>query len=547
MEDSAMYALQDIPGKGKGLVATKNIPKGTRILSERPVVTIPEGQQSDKLLKRHISKQVEALDENERRSFLSLHNIYPYKEDVEQFFGIIRTNALPIEENGIGGAILLEACRINHSCHNNARKHWNNRIGRHTVHALREITEGEEITIYYLGLDNIREVRRQKLQNKFGFLCSCSVCSLSTAESEENDQRLQKIQYLDDLVGHECMAMNFSERVLRYVDERIQLDNKQGPDDPGIPRAYLDAAQIAIASGDLARGRVFVERAVEGWRIAQGSDSNEVIEYTPLARNPASLPLYGLSMKWKTSLKDVPSQLHPKDFEHWLWRREQPKKTSQSGQLSSLRNQNIFPGFSDLPNSNRSSSTLFRDFEATYQSTRHWCFLGEISESLTLHNLELELTDINGKMIPLHFNTPGRGSEFAPALIQKGHTVAVLYAERHTFIYGDPGIKLEDPQMLKVFKLIPILSALSGILTYPKIFPMSLKELLELSDQIQQFSGAVNKIRTCHGCNKKVALSNRCGKCSFFWYCDSVRPQYPQNIKQRLTFFPLGLPEDWLV
>ncbi|KAG5988200.1 hypothetical protein E4U52_006812 [Claviceps spartinae] len=35
-----IYALQDVPGKGKGLVATKHIPKGTRITSEEALFTI---------------------------------------------------------------------------------------------------------------------------------------------------------------------------------------------------------------------------------------------------------------------------------------------------------------------------------------------------------------------------------------------------------------------------------------------------------------------------------------------------------------------------
>jgi hypothetical protein len=144
MDDGSMYILQDIAGKGKGLIATKNIAKGTRILSEHPVVTIPEGRHSDAWLKRHISEQVESLDDDEQRSFLSLHN----------------------------------------------------------------------------------------------------------------------------LVGRECTAMNFPDRVLRYVDERIQLYNRQGPDNPSLPMAYLDAAQIAIANSDFARGRIFAERVVEEWRIA---------------------------------------------------------------------------------------------------------------------------------------------------------------------------------------------------------------------------------------------------------------------------------------
>jgi hypothetical protein len=40
---------------------------------------------------------------------------------------------------------------------------------------------------------------------------------------------------------------------LRYVDQQIRLYNEQGPDDNGLLRAFLDAAQIAIANGDLAR------------------------------------------------------------------------------------------------------------------------------------------------------------------------------------------------------------------------------------------------------------------------------------------------------
>ncbi|XP_014554312.1 hypothetical protein COCVIDRAFT_39748 [Bipolaris victoriae FI3] len=432
MKYGSIYILQDIEGKGKGLVATKNIAKGTRIISERP-----------------------------------------------PFFSIIRTNALPIEENGTAGGIFLEACRINHCCNNNVQKHWNKRIGRHTVHPLRDIVESEDITIYYLGLDGIRDVHRQKLQDKLGFLCACCVCSLPAEESEENDQRLKRIQYLDDPVGRECMAMKFSERVLRYVDERIQLHDRQGPDDAGLPRAYLDAAQIAIANGDLARGRIFAERAVEAWRIASGPDSSEVIEYAALARNPATFSLYGLSMKWKKSLEDVPSQFHSTDFEHWLWRRDKPKEIHQSGQLTRLH----------------------RDTKDPYQPMRHWCFLGEITNSITLHHLELELADINDKRISLHFNTIGRGSELDIASVQNGCTVAVLYAERHTFTYGDTGIKPQDPQMLK-------------------IFPIALDKLLELSDRIQQCSGAMNQIKMCHGCDKKTILMNRCGKCSLFWYCD---------------------------
>ncbi|KAL5114259.1 hypothetical protein ACEQ8H_007868 [Pleosporales sp. CAS-2024a] len=409
----------------------------------------PKDHGSNEWLKEHISQQVASLDESQRRSFLSLHNIYAYKEDYEQFIGIIRTNALPIEDDDIGGGIFLDACRINHSCDNNSQKYWNNRIKQHTIHALRDIPKDEEITIYYLGIDSVREVRQRKLQEKFGFSCSCSVCSLPPAESRENDKRLTRIQCLDDLVEKECMEMNFSQTTLGYVDERIQLYEKQRSGDVGLTRAYFDAAQIASANGDLARGRIFLERAVEGWRVAQGSDSAEVIDFTSLARNPAKLPLYGISTKWKTSMDEVPSHLGPKDFEDWLWRRAQPSNMHQLEQFASLRDRKIFPDFSALPSSNHFSLLPRQDPGGVSPLSRHWCFLGEVSDSRTLHHLELELADVNGHKLPLHINTPGLGHEPAFAQVQKGHSVAVLYAANHTFMYGDPGINLENLQMFK--------------------------------------------------------------------------------------------------
>jgi hypothetical protein len=462
MEGGSMYTLRDVPGKGLGLVANETIPKGTRILEERPTITTPEGQRSDEWLKTHISEQVDSLDEHQRQSFLSMHNLYPYKDTREQYIGIFRTNGLPIEENGVGGGIFLEACRINHDCHNNAQKHWNERIGQHTVHALKEIPKGKEITIYYLGRDSSREVRRQKLQDKFGFLCSCRLCSLESAESQKDDRIMARIDQLDDLIGKECMSMNFSLQTLRYVDEQVRLYNEQRPGSSGTARAYFDAAQITLVNGDLARGSVFVERAVEGWRVAYGSDSKEVIDHTPFMRDPTKLPVNRTSTRWKTSLEEALPQLDSADFEDWLWRREKPKVPGQS---TSLRNRDIFPSFADLPVKSRFESGPLESFGDRDRPSHHWCLLAEIVSSMTLHHLELQLTDADLESFPLHFNTAGRGNEMESTKILEGYTVAVLYAKRRAFMYGDPGIDHVDPRMLKVRDCHPACNILLRLLT----------------------------------------------------------------------------------
>jgi hypothetical protein len=178
------------------------------------------------------------------------------------------------------------------------------------------------------------------------------------------------------------------------------------------------------------------------------------------------------------TLGEVPPQFDSNDFEDWLWRREQPEQVERSkqpkrvkrseepkrveqsekpkrvdrpeqpkifeqlGQFTNLRNREIFPDFTSLP--------LRSGLVEATPASPHWCFLGEIVGFMTLHHLELNLTDVDNNSLPLHFNTAGLGTEITTKQIRKGYTVAVLYARRQSFMYGDPGIKLVDPRMLKV-------------------------------------------------------------------------------------------------
>ncbi|OAL54572.1 hypothetical protein IQ07DRAFT_628371 [Pyrenochaeta sp. DS3sAY3a] len=497
-----IYALQDVPEKGKGLVAREKISKGTRILSEEAVVTLSESVGSERL-RTSICKQVEALSENQRREFLSMHNIHPYRNAAEQYLGIFRTNSLPAEAIGDQGAIFLEACRINHACDNNAQKSWNEKIKRHTVHALRDINKGEEITITYLGPLKNRKARQEVLQRKFDFTCLCHLCSLPPEQSQESDRRLQEIHRLDgviDQLGTDGILVS-PLRTLRYFDQQVRLYNEQGREDVGFAQAFVNAAQLVIANSDLARGRVFMQRAASVWKTTLGDDSTQAIKHKALAQDPSKYQLFGVSKKWKTKVDEIPQglELKPSDFEDWLWRREKAKAL---GQLANPRNRATFPGFTDLPAENNVDLEYYeRSIVGTYRPRRHWCFFGEIVDFASLLRLQMELKDVDGTTIPLYFYTDGRGSELVPGKVQKGYTVAILYAERHAFMFGEPGIRHEDPRMIK-------------------IFPLSLDKLLALNDQVQQFSVEINGLRLCHACGEKAASLQRCGKCSSFWYCN---------------------------
>jgi Heterokaryon incompatibility protein (HET)/SET domain len=445
----SIYALQDVPGRGIGLVAREKIFKGTRILSEEAVVTVSESVGS-KRLRTSICQQVEALSENQRRDFLSMHNIHPYRNAAEQYLGIVRTNSLPAEAVGDKGAIFLEACRINHACDNNAQKNWNEKIKRHTVHALRDINKGEEITITYIGPLKNRKARQKVLQEKFDFTCLCRLCSLPPEQSQESDRRLEEIHRLDgviDQLGTEGLLVS-PLRTLHYFDQQVRLYNEQGREDVGFAQAFVNAAQLVIANSDLARGRVFAERAASVWKTTLGGDSTEAIEHGALTQDPSKYELFGISTKWKTKVNEVPQGLEPGDFEDWLWKREKPQRP---GQLVDLRNRTTFPGFIDLPGENVVDLDFYeRSNLGTYRPRRHWCFFGEIVDFASLLRLQMEIKDVDGTTIPLYFYTDTRGSELAPGQVQKGYTVAILYAKRHAFMFCEPGIRHEDPQMIKV-------------------------------------------------------------------------------------------------
>ncbi|KAG6095254.1 hypothetical protein E4U30_002606 [Claviceps sp. LM220 group G6] len=494
-----MYVLQDIPRKSKGLVATRNILKGTRILCEEPLFTIPIVPDFQRERFGLIHRQVASLSDDQRNAFLSMHNIYPPRDPIEGYVGIFETNSLPASAGGSQTAqtrgIYLEACRLNHDCQGNAVYSWNPRIERITVHAIRDINAGEEITVPYVEFLKPRESRQSALKDSFHFTCRCSLCSLPDEQNQERDRKIaQTVRlgelYLDDFAFYPL-------RALGYVDAQTRLLNELYQEGSGFPFSYQFATPMAFIRGDLARARIFAQRALSSFVTIQGSDGEEPIEYADMIKNPEDhSKRYPYPKDWKTSVDDVPKGLEPEEFENWLWKREARKLTTAPAQPMSPRSQSLFSGFADLAYKND------MDAAGSFQS-RHSCFLGEIVETLVPHPLDLKIRDIHGKTVELHFYTEDEGTELVPSQYQKGHTVAVLNASQYVFKYGPRGIRHTDPKMMK-------------------IFPISLAKMLELNDQVQKFSfPQQNGTSVCHGCGKNAAASSmrRCGKCLSFWYC----------------------------
>jgi hypothetical protein len=315
-----LYILTPLPGKGQGLIAVQDISKGTRIISEKPLFRIPRSGIGieQPALEKAIDRKLSLLSQDGQRAFLSLYNNAP--GDSYPLSGIVKTNALPLGTCASEGGLFPEASRINHACVPNCQHTWNDNIGEETIHAVRRISKGEEITISYADTGTF-ESRRRHLKKSFAFNCTCELCSLPEAAREVSDNRQGEIKRLDELIGDGSRLFSNPDRCLEDVHTLLTLLEAENITDARVPRAYYDALQIAIAHGDQARAKVFAQRAYEARLCCEGDDSPLTTRMKSLVARPAEHQLFGTSSRWRLSEKMIPKTLEGERFEAWLWRR----------------------------------------------------------------------------------------------------------------------------------------------------------------------------------------------------------------------------------
>lgn len=316
-EDQPLYSIHSIPGKGRGLIARSRISKGTRVLVESPLFTA-RNMSSTSSMERDIAAKLKSLSKAQQRQFLSLHNNFPGKNPCS---GIVKTNALPCGSDSPMGGIYPTICLINHSCLANAHNNWNEVAEHETIHALRDIEEGEEITISY-DKGETSAARRLHLKDAFGFDCTCPLCLLTSDQVEASDARRVQINRLDSSIGNASTVLNKPDDALAACHSLAELLKEEYDVSVGVrlARLYYDAFQICITHGDQARASVFATLAYESRVVCEGEDSPAVGRMKGFMANPKSHRNFGTSKRWRTEKTMVPKSLDDEAFDQWLWR-----------------------------------------------------------------------------------------------------------------------------------------------------------------------------------------------------------------------------------
>ncbi|KAG2132908.1 uncharacterized protein EDB93DRAFT_1175342 [Suillus bovinus] len=169
-----------------------------------------------------------------------------------------------------------------------------------------------------------------------------------------------------------------------------------------------------------------------------------------------------------------------------------------------LRNSFNFPAFSGLPSEPEDEIDLkyYNLNLCGFEPSQHWCFLGEIVDSIGLVRVLLRVKDKDGRVVTVGLYTDDRGKVLAPQ-IKKGHTVAILYGEQHGFLDMTVNIRVEDASNIK-------------------IIPCSLEQLLKASDDLVVLRKG--QPRHCGSCgNGENASYNThlrlCSRCRYASYC----------------------------
>jgi len=155
--------LCPIPDKGLGLIATRAFAPGERLIAEAPLVLWESARGADGEHKWSVLEElVEALPAGSRRAFDGLMDKYAPDDQFKTARGIWNTNAFRTEDvlgdgkaaqcDGVERSAVFRVCsRLNHACRPCAHVAWSARLGQQTVHAVRPIAAGDEVTIAYVA------------------------------------------------------------------------------------------------------------------------------------------------------------------------------------------------------------------------------------------------------------------------------------------------------------------------------------------------------------------------------------------------------------
>ena len=204
---------------------------------------------------------------------------------------ILKTNSFACQladgEAGDGYMCLFpRVARINHACRPNAYAKFEPATLRMRVVALREIEQGEEVSISYGRVELPYVERRRLYQEGWGFECGCEMCAKDGKARGESDRKRERFRALKKIL-EEVTAETFDAgRVLEWEEEVLKLSEEEGLE-VLVAEDMERLAYVYAGMGDVRRAKEWARKARENlllWTVAEGRPDFELKRVEELLR-----------------------------------------------------------------------------------------------------------------------------------------------------------------------------------------------------------------------------------------------------------------------
>jgi hypothetical protein len=225
-----MYTIRSAGLKGLGVFANALIPRGTRIFSEQPLLSISPGSDGRSLyasslllspeqraalmgLSHHASRESSVIRWGQAVKYTLSQTISAVAGRISspggggavfpkwklgehvRLLSIFRSNSFNLSSPTIHQALFPSISRLNHSCVPNSQGNFHEEMGTFNVHATRDIPADEELTLNYLHEHGaVRESRQERLKSGYGFDCDCPACDMSLQSGRHGEEGRVEMQ-----------------------------------------------------------------------------------------------------------------------------------------------------------------------------------------------------------------------------------------------------------------------------------------------------------------------------------------------------------------
>lgn len=174
--------------------------------------------------------------------------------------------------------------RINHSCTPNVHASYNHSLDRHTLHAIYDISEGEEILTSYIECAKPLDKRTEALEEK-GIDCYCSVCTRGAVAFRSNKRRKKLYDLTRGLQDYDGTMSQSEQRVpasliprnpgeaLTIAENSITLVKDEGLLGMSLASTYRRCSKYALQLGMVEKAKAYAKKELEVERYCLGMET----------------------------------------------------------------------------------------------------------------------------------------------------------------------------------------------------------------------------------------------------------------------------------